>query len=40
MLNRIEEISGVIQRIVDFLPEGEELTIASNGIGMTCYHIK
>ena len=32
-LARIELVSTVVKRIVDFLPEGEQLTIAVDGIG-------
>ena len=33
MLARIELVSTVIKRIVAFLPEGEQMTIAVDGIG-------
>ena len=33
MLARIEQVSTVIKEIVEFLPEGEQLTIAVDGIG-------
>ena len=33
MLSRIEVVSTVMKGIVEFLPEGENLTIAVDGIG-------
>ena len=38
-MNRIEQIGDVIESTVAFLPEGEELTIAIDGIGILCVNL-
>ena len=37
LLNRVEQIGEVIEDIAAYLPEGEEMTIAEDGIGLDVF---